>query len=222
VPPDRSVVQRRAEAIADQVFLGGPISDFDRVGRLQLITLLREGLQPESKVLDVGCGALRAGYWLIRLLDPGRYFGIEPNRDMLAAGIEHIVGPELISEKAPSFAHNDDWSFSAFGTNFDFVVARSIWTHASKSDIATMLDSFVAIAEPGARMLTSYLPSHLGRRDYRGDRWIGRSHVQTDPGLVYHSKRWLQAECNARGLEMRELRTEVVNRQRWLRIVAPG
>jgi SAM-dependent methyltransferase len=222
VPAGRSAVQRRAEAVADQVFVGGPVTDFDLVGRLQLITLLREGLQPESKVLDVGCGALRAGYWLIRLLEPGNYYGIEPARDMLEAGIERIVGRELINEKSPSFAHNDDWDFSVFGTRFEFVVARSIWTHASKADIATMLDSFVATAEPGARMLASYLPSGRGQRDYEGDRWVGRSHVQTERGLVYHRADWVRDECRARGLTVTELPGDVVNQQRWLRIVAPA
>jgi hypothetical protein len=59
------------------IFTGGPVEVFDQAGRLQLYTLVREGLSPYSKLLDVGCGCLRGGYWLVRLLDADCYFDIE-------------------------------------------------------------------------------------------------------------------------------------------------
>jgi hypothetical protein len=44
-------------------------------GRLQFAMLIREGVYPSSKVLDIGCGCLRGGYWLIHFLGS---FGLEP------------------------------------------------------------------------------------------------------------------------------------------------
>jgi SAM-dependent methyltransferase len=224
-------VQQRAEAVPDDIFLGGPRKDFESVGRLQLVTMLQEGLNPYSKVLDVGCGCLRGGYWLIHFLDPGCYFGIEPDRAMLDAGLTYIVEPEVAEAKRPAFADNDNFDFSVFGVDFDFVVARSVWTHAAKVHIRKMLDSFAATAAPGAIFLTSYLPAvpigpasgRMGRlgtvaRDYRGDGWIGHSHESSRGGLVAHSKRWIFTECRARGLSISQLRHGVVNRQKWLRI----
>jgi hypothetical protein len=41
-------VQERAEALADRIFVGGPVDDFEEVGRLQLVTLLLEGLRPSA------------------------------------------------------------------------------------------------------------------------------------------------------------------------------
>jgi ubiquinone/menaquinone biosynthesis C-methylase UbiE len=67
------------------------------VGRLCLEVLLREGLSPSSRVLDVGCGALCVGYWLMRFLDPGCYLGIERNREMLKVGMEHVLEPEVLA-----------------------------------------------------------------------------------------------------------------------------
>jgi hypothetical protein len=61
-------LHHKAERLAKETFLGGPVRDFERVGRLQLITLLRSGLYPQSKVLDLGCGCLRGGYWLTHFL----------------------------------------------------------------------------------------------------------------------------------------------------------
>lgn len=57
---DVTNVQQRAERLAAEMFTGGPVKYFEQIGRLQLEVLLHEGLQPTSKVLDIGCGALRA------------------------------------------------------------------------------------------------------------------------------------------------------------------
>lgn len=140
---------------------------------------------PDSKILDVGCGCLRAGYWLIRLLDSGCYFGIEPHAKMLQAGIDHCLTPALQELKRPRFDTNDRFDFSIFGVKFDVVLARSIWSHASKNQIKAMLDSFAQHANPNAFFLTSYLPHKWFKprqRDYRGGNWVGKSHERSQPG----------------------------------------
>jgi SAM-dependent methyltransferase len=161
-------LQERSERLAETVFLGGPKRDFERVGRLGFELLVAEGLLPSSRVLDVGCGALRLGYWLMRFLDPGCYFGIEPQQEMLDAGLRQLVEPEVVQRAQARFAANDDFDFSVFGERFDFVIARSIWTHASKPQVAAMLRSFAATGTPRAVFLASYYPASpvfkVGRR----------------------------------------------------------
>ena len=174
--------QARSERLAETTFLGGPPADFERVGRLSFEVLLREGLLPSSRVLDVGCGALRVGYWLMRFLDPGRYFGIEPNREMLRIGLEELVEPQVVERAAAHFSHNDDFDFAVFGERFDFVFARSIWTHASKPQIRAMLASFAATSSPRGVFLASYHPASplfsLGRRSPRLARLSSTAAVQ--------------------------------------------
>ena len=75
---NQTKLQKKAEELSSTIFLGGPTKFIEIVGRLQLIILLKEGLYPDSKVLDIGCGCLRGGYWLIHFLNPNCYFGIEP------------------------------------------------------------------------------------------------------------------------------------------------
>jgi SAM-dependent methyltransferase len=161
-------LQDRSQRLAQTAFLGGPKHDFERVGRLGFQVLLAEGLLPESRVLDVGCGALRLGYWLMRFLDPGCYFGIEPQAQMLRTGLEQLVEPEVVARAQARFAHNDDFDFSVFGERFDFVFARSIWTHAAEPQITAMLDSFARTAGPDGVFLASYYPASpvfkVGRR----------------------------------------------------------
>ena len=56
-----------------------------------------------------------------------------------------------------------------FGVKFDFFLAYSIWTHASKTQIATMLSSFAATSQPKAVFLASYYPASPAGKI--GGRW---------------------------------------------------
>jgi SAM-dependent methyltransferase len=231
--PVTGTLQERAERLAGTIRLGGPVRDFERVGQAQLAVLLTQGLRPGSHVLDVGCGCLRAGYWLMHFLDPGCYFGIEPNEEVLQAGLDVIVEPDTLERAQPRFSSKADFDFSQFGTTFDFVLARSIWTHAAKAQIERMLTEFAATGAAGAVMMASYLPAdrpaglaarlpgvalRLPRRDYTGDSWVGLSHDSDRAGMVHHSFRWIHEACRQRGLTVRQLREAVVNGQHWLRI----
>ena len=216
----QTLAERAHGIAADGIFLGGPEDQFVTAGRRTLMSLLGEGLEPSSKVLDIGCGCLRGGYWLIHFLDDECYFGIEPNVPMLEAGITVILEAGLTDQKRPRFDNNADFDFTVFGEKFDFLVARSIWTHASKDQIRTMLDGFVSTTDDNGVFLTSYHKPTLFRRDYRGTQWIGRSHESGTPGIVRHSLGWIRSECATRGLTAEEIKGKAHNfgRQTWIRI----
>jgi SAM-dependent methyltransferase len=216
---DPATLQSRAERLAEKTFLGGRADVFEAMGRLQLIWLLRIGLYPESRVLDLGCGCLRGGFWLIHFLRPERYFGIEPNREMLEVGKSEIVGPEIMAEKRPRFLFNDQFDPSAFEVRFDFFIARSIWTHASREQIGKMLDAFVTFGEDDAVFLTSFLPAAAGEGDERSE-WVGRSHESGIAGTVRHDRGWIVQECRKRNLDLSEW-VDPGEKQVWL-LLAKG
>jgi hypothetical protein len=87
---------------------------------------------------------------------------------MLSIGLEQLVEPDVAQRAQARFSTNDEFDFSVFGERFDFVIARSIWTHASKPQIASMLSSFAETSEPSGVFLASYYPASpafkLGRR----------------------------------------------------------
>ena len=60
-------------------------------------------------------------------------------------GINAFLDSETLAAKRPRFGTNPHFDTSVFGEKFDFFLAYSIWTHASKGQIQAMLDSFVAI-----------------------------------------------------------------------------
>jgi SAM-dependent methyltransferase len=219
---DQMKLQKKAEELSSTVFLGGPTQFFESVGRLQLIVLLKEGLYPDSKVLDIGCGCLRGGYWLIHFLNPNCYFGIEPNRKMLELGMQNFLGPDVTKAKKPKFDYNQDFDSSIFGEKFDFFLARSIWTHASKIQIQKMLDSFVRDSKDDGVFLTSVLKRYyyFKKGDYKGDKWVGRNQESDAPGNVYHSFRWIRNQCRQRGLVLKVYKDKCYNfgNQIWLEI----
>ena len=199
-------------------FLGVPTATFEQAGRSQLIALLNEGLNPESTVLEIGCGCLRIAYWLIRFLDPGQFYGIEPARKRVEYGLEYLFTPEEIAAKQPKFHFNADFDSSVFGAQFDFFLARSIWTHASKRQIEATLNSFVRDAKESGIFLASYLPAQSPEEDYCGERWVGTSHESDTPGVIRHSLAWITQQCQKRGLQVTELPGIDCDCQFWLRV----
>jgi hypothetical protein len=211
-------IQRKAEILSEKTFLGFPSADFEQAGREQLSYLLLAGLNPDSRLVDVGCGVLRAGYWLIHFLDSGCYFGIEPHTGRLEMGVNTILEPEVLNAKRPQFDTNPHFDTSVFGEKFDFFLAYSIWTHASKRQIQTMLDSFLRDSTEDGVFLASYLPVSWRNPDYKGDGWNGTSHESDVPGCIYHSRRWIKTECDRRGLAVLGLGRDRYCGQSWLEI----
>jgi len=212
-------LQKRGERLHQVTTnIGCGLWRFEKTGRAQLEGLIRNGLNPWDKLLDIGSGALCGAYWMIHFLDPGGYHGIEPNQEMFRAGLENIPEKGLFETKQPSFLHNDQYDFSGFNTRFDFFHAHSIWTHAPKKDIEKMLDGFVAHTNPGARFLTSFKAPRLFRPDYQGDVWVGKCHESDEAGIVRHSFKWIRQSCEGRGLTVEWLKGEKIHRQKWIMI----
>jgi hypothetical protein len=77
-------------------------------------------------VIDLGCGVLRAGYWLIHFLDAHCYYGIESHAERLEAGRKTILEPDTERTKKPRFDTNANFDTGVFGVTFDFFLAYSI------------------------------------------------------------------------------------------------
>jgi hypothetical protein len=214
-----SKLQAAGEKMMNQHgFLGVPVETFADAGRRQFIALLNQGLNPESLVLDLGCGCLRTGAWLIRFLEPGGYHGIEPARQRIEFGLQYLLTKHEINLKEPRFDFNPDFDSSVFGVSFDFFLAGSIWSHASKGQIQKSLDSFDRDSTASGVFLSSYIPANSLQDDYQGDSWVGTSHKSNVPGVIKHSLEWIEQQCAVRGLRVDQLPGEAFDQQLWLRV----
>ena len=199
-------------------FLGVPLETFEVAGREQLVSLLHEGMNPESKIVEIGCGCLRVAYWLVKFLDPGCYHGIEPARQRVEYGLRYLFDDGEVELKQPRFDFNARFDTSVFSVQFDFFLARSIWTHASKQQIAATLDSFIRDSKDTGMFLASYLPARTPDEDYNGTGWVGTSHESNTPGVIRHSLDWILALCEERGLRVDQLPGTDCDDQSWLRL----
>ena len=195
---------------ASGVWRGGPPVRYEAVGRHSLAMAIEQGLSPQDTLLDIGAGSLRVGFWLLQYVDADNYYAIEPNREM----IETAVG---ILDAPIHLFYNTDFVFP--DERFDFVIARSIWSHASKPMIATMLSEFAAKArDQDARFIASYIPAETPEQDYQGTEWVGKDHGGGRKGYVQHSLDWIVAEGAKHGLWVKPVPSDVA--QAWV-VIGP-
>ncbi len=62
------------------------LTQWNEFAEWQMKTLMEQGLKPGHRLLDLGCGALRLASLAVPYLNPGNYYGIDPNRPMLNLG----------------------------------------------------------------------------------------------------------------------------------------
>jgi len=215
--PDTADAEEVGRRIAAETggFTGGGVEVFADIGRFTLRSLIDNGLRPSHRLLDLGCGALRNGFWLVRYLDADRYFGIEPSKRYVEIGMKHAIGPQLAAEKRPRFDHNREFDLAAFGERWDFVVARSIFSHASPEQFRKAMISFRDNSNPEAVMLASYRP--IPKRK------AGQDFIDLEPDGPewrynrFYSEKYLQDMARECGVHARNY-GEVFNTQMWLRV----
>jgi SAM-dependent methyltransferase len=128
--------------------------DIGAATQFSLLTAL--GLREDHFLLDIGCGSLRAGRLFIVYLRPGRYFGIEPERWLVEEGIRLELGREILAVKRPTFGHNRDFTLSAFGRQFDFLLAQSVFSHSAPRQVRRCLAEARAVMSPTAIFIATY------------------------------------------------------------------
>ncbi|HZI96075.1 MAG TPA: class I SAM-dependent methyltransferase [Actinomycetales bacterium] len=111
------------------------------LGEMQFEYLLEHGLVREHKVLEIGCGNLRAGRLLIDHLDVGGYYGIDISPDILLAAQDTLAAYGLAA-KLPHLTPVRDLRLTFLPDGyFDVVHAHSVFSHSPLSVIDECLAS---------------------------------------------------------------------------------
>ena len=146
----------------------GPPKEYDFMGATQFRLLCALGLRDHHRTLDFGCGSLRLGRLLIPYLQPGRYFGIEPNTWLIEDAISNQLGHDILRIKEPRFSDSDSFDAGVFATHFNFIVAQSIFSHAGPDLVQRTLRSFAEWLEPDGICLATFIE---GEDQPVGDGW---------------------------------------------------
>ena len=153
-------------------------------------------LEPDARVLDVGCGSLRLGRLLIPFLREGHYFGIDPNLWLVEEGVRRELGQDAVRLKRPSFSGNADFDFTTFGEAFDFIIAQSVATHTGPDLLDKLLGGAAASLGEAGTFVFSYIRAEDAPRP--ADGW----HY---PACVDYDETAMVEKLNALGLAARPL-----------------
>lgn len=131
---------------------------WDAIGELQLSFLRVQGLRPDMKLLDLGCGCLRGGVRFVAYLDAGNYFGIDQSAALLDAGYDFELARHGLQARLPRANLLQDEHFAArrFGVEFDMAIALSLFSHLSWNSIRRCLAEVATVMKPGAAFFATY------------------------------------------------------------------
>ena len=100
------------------------------IGQLQFEYATGHGLKPDMRMLEIGCGNLRAGRLFIEYLEPGSYYGIDISPDILLSA-QGTLAEFQLAGKLPYLTLVGDLRFSFLPAgHFDFVHAHSVFSHS--------------------------------------------------------------------------------------------
>ncbi|MFC3194072.1 class I SAM-dependent methyltransferase [Marinicella sediminis] len=137
-------------------YIGKP-DGYDILAANQFEVLNHLGLREFHKILDLGCGSLRLGRILIPYLLKHGYFGVEPNIQLIMDGVENELGWDAIKIKQPQFLPVEDFSLWRLATQFDFVIAHSIFTHTYPELAVHALQNVKQVLAPRGLLVCTFI-----------------------------------------------------------------
>jgi hypothetical protein len=97
--------------------------------------------------------------------------------------------------KAPTFLYRSDWKLSKFGTTFDFILAQSVFSHASQQQIRACLDEVAVSLNSEGVFAFSFL---VGTADNEAANW-------TYPSCVAYTVKGMERLLEVAGLGFKVL-----------------
>lgn len=185
----------------------GPEALYDLIAANQFIALIKNGLREHHFVLDVGCGSLRVGRLLINYLLPERYFGIEPNKEVIRAAIKKEIGLELEMLKAFAICHDADFNLNYYPVIYDYILAHSIFSHATKAQLEKCIAKAKKVLHPDGKFLATYIEGP----DNEAESW-------TYPAGVTFSYETINHICRINGMKCVKMKLKHPGNQTWIRI----
>lgn len=146
------------------------------LGRLQFDYLKGHGLRPDHRLLDIGCGNLRAGWRFIDHLDSGHYYGIDISPDILIQA-KRTVCEYGLQEKLPHLTLTGDLTLDFLPSgHFDIVHAHSVFSHSPVEVIEECFAHVGRVLAPG------------GFFDFTFDRTEGDEHQVLREDFYYRTE----------------------------------
>jgi SAM-dependent methyltransferase len=166
--------------------------DGGRRGGKQLDLLRLFGLQPDSHILEIGCGVGRLAYELSDQLGPtGRYVGFDISKTAIDWLDEHYAPLlpnftfDLVDVRNPRFhpdgsLHPQDARFPYPDGSFDLVVAFEVFMHMDRDGVVAYLRESARVLRAGGRAIVTFMAIY---DDAKPGRHAGRDFVALGNGV---------------------------------------
>ncbi len=147
-----------------------------KIGQMQFDYLVSHGLKPDMRMLEIGCGNLRAGRLFIDHLDAGNYYGIDISPEILLAA-QDVVAQYGLQAKLPHLTLVRDLRFAFLPAGqFDVIHAHSVFSHSPIEVIDECLAHVGRVLAPG------------GFFDFTFDRTDGPEHQVLREDFYYRTQ----------------------------------
>ena len=145
----RAVMRSDASRSSDAAVGSKTRESWLALGQLQFDYLAEHGLKPDMRMLEIGCGNLRAGRLFINFLDSGNYYGTDISPDILLAAQRSVIEFGL-QRKLPHLMLVADMQLEFLpDRHFDVVHAHSVFSHSPLPVIEECLAHIGRVMTPG-------------------------------------------------------------------------
>ncbi|MCK1796452.1 class I SAM-dependent methyltransferase [Streptomyces sp. XM4193] len=183
----RGVMRDDAARIAEAAVGSATHDRWLALGQMQFDYLREHGLTPEDRMLEIGCGNLRAGRLFIDHLRPGHYHGVDISPEILLAAQQTLVRNDL-REKLPYLTLVDDLRLAHLpAAHFTVVHAHSVFSHSPLHVMAECFSHVGRVLAPG------------GFFDFTYNRTEGKEHQVLREDFYYRTSTLLEL-AEAHGL----------------------
>ncbi|MFO0935976.1 MAG: class I SAM-dependent methyltransferase [Gemmataceae bacterium] len=172
---DYHLLYAHANLKDDYWFIVGPSTraEFHRLAQAKLDQLVKLGLTPDSRVLDIGCGTGQLTLALEGYLsDKGRYYGTDIGSEGIDYCRQHYKRPNF------AFAVNEMTSVPIEKELFDFVTFISVFTHTYPDETVLLLAEAKRLLAPKGIIIADVFTSSIIDRceGNRGAMELNREH----------------------------------------------
>ncbi|WP_340562392.1 class I SAM-dependent methyltransferase [Streptomyces sp. GSL17-111] len=181
------------------------------LGDMQFDYLVRHGLSPDDRMLEIGCGNLRAGRLFIAYLNPAHYHGMDISPEILLSARETLVRHGL-QAKLPCLTLVDDLRLAHLPDgHFTVVHAHSVFSHSPVQVIDECLKHVGRVLAPG------------GFFDFTYNRTLGAEHQVLREDFYYRTETLVRL-AESHGLTARPMDDweELPHQQSKIRVTHPA
>ena len=179
-----------------QLAVGG---HWDDVAKIQFDALMRFGLEPHHRLLDMPCGSFRVGRLLIPYLEPGNYLGVEGDPELLERGKREVLGAELLKSQRPTLIAR---RMPGPLPEADLGWIHALFDHIPPDDVrATIAEAAKAVPRFFGTFFLTETPD-TPKRWLRYGSEEGAITTQTDAEYWHHSREFVISAAEDAGLRV--------------------